>query len=85
MTNKKYIVRNPYKGTLQKPELVTVIGTVGDGYFSLREYPENGRYAAYEVCVPSEELFDSALEAYEDLTNRLIYKIKQLNRTFKNL
>lgn len=81
----KYIIRNPYSGKLQKPELVTTKENLTGGYFSIKEYPETDDYDFYEVCLPEEELFNSSEEAYEELVNRLIYKFKQLNFTFQNL
>ncbi len=81
----KYIIKNPYSGNLQKPELVSTNNSLPDGYFSIKEYPETDDYDFYEVCIPEDELYNSAEEAYEELVNRLIYKIKQLNFTFQNL
>lgn len=81
----KYIIRNPYSGNLQKPELVTIKENIACGYFSLKEYPETDNYDFYEVCLPEDELFNSLEDAYEELVNRLIYKIKQINSTFQNL
>jgi hypothetical protein len=81
----KYIIKNPYSGNLQKPELVYTNDSLPGGYFSIKEYPETDDYDFYEVCVPEDELYNSIEEAYEELVNRLIYKIKQLNFTFQNL
>jgi hypothetical protein len=54
-------------------------------YNKVKTYGDFIELAAPYWQLSEDELYNSVEEAYEELVNRLIYKIKQLNFTFQNL